>query len=262
MRTTSETVRHLVRAAGAFTVAASAIVLLVNGTSIASKGEPRGDCEQAKIASNEVQHSISDRRYLTVTSTGDQVVDAIVVNGAGTSHTYRASELGNLPWTRLHAPDHGNISTWYACGTSPKGTPPETTTTTTTTPCTTTTTTSDTTTTTTTSGSTTTTSSGSTTTTTTTGSTTTGSTTTGSTTTGSTTSTTGGSTPNTTPTTTTTPATGATPKTTTPVATASSGDKLASTGFNAAWLLLLGGGLVAAGIAFVASPKLRSLLRR
>jgi hypothetical protein len=261
MRTTSETVRHLVRAAGAFTVAAAAIVLLVNGTSTASKGEPHGDCEQAKIASNEVQHSISDRRYLTVTSVGEQVVDAIVVRGAGTSYTYRASELGNLPWTRLHAPDHGNISSWYACGASPKGTPPETTTTTTTTtPCTTTTTTSDTTTTT--SGSTTTTSSGSTTTTTTTGSTTTGSTTTGSTTTGSTTtgsttSTTGDSTPNTTPTTT----TWATPKTTA-LAVAGNSDKLASTGFGSMSLLFLGLGLLVVGGMFVASPKLRGLLRR
>jgi LPXTG-motif cell wall-anchored protein len=256
MRITSETVRHLVRAAGAFTVAASAIVLLVNGTSTASKGEAHGDCEQAKIASSEVQHSISDRRYLTVTSVGDQVVDAVVVNGAGTSYTYRASELGDLPWTRLHAPDHGNITTWYACGASPKGTPPETTTTTTTTPCTTTTTTSDTTTTT--SGSTTTTSSGSTTTTTTTGSTTTGSTTTGSTTTGSTTTgsttpTTGDSTPNTTPTTTAT--------TRRPVFAGDS-DKLASTGFSSMWLVFLGLGLLVVGGVFVASPKLRGLFRR
>ncbi|WP_033438461.1 hypothetical protein [Saccharothrix sp. NRRL B-16314] len=67
-------------------------------------------------------------------------------------------------------------------------------------------------------------------------------------------------TPDTTVTTTEAPAT-----TTTTEAGAVAGpgdDDLASTGFDGGWMLIVGLALVAAGAAFVASPKLRGLLRR
>jgi hypothetical protein len=48
---------------------------------------------------------------------------------------------------------------------------------------------------------------------------------------------------------------------TTPAAVAGAND-LANTGFDGGWMLIAGLGLVAAGAAFVASPKLRGLLRR
>ncbi|MEV8442937.1 hypothetical protein AB0425_36630 [Actinosynnema sp. NPDC051121] len=51
--------------------------------------------------------------------------------------------------------------------------------------------------------------------------------------------------------------------TTTPAAVAGAdNDNLANTGFNGGWLLVVGLALVAAGAAFVASPKLRHLIRR
>ncbi|MCS7476275.1 hypothetical protein ACFFQW_04980 [Umezawaea endophytica] len=251
MRTTSETVRHLVRAAGAFALAASTVLVLAGGAPAAAKGgETYGDnnattCPQAQrtgdtIASDQVEYSIDSKRYLTVTGIGDYDITAIVVKGGASYHTYSVSDLGELPWTRLHAPQNesgkpAEISHWFLCGT--RGAPSSSAVTTTTTPSVTTTTTS---------GSATATSSGSTTTTTTSGSTASTST--------------GASTPDTTWTT--TPATKVT-TTTIPAAAAGAGkDDLASTGFGSMWLLILGGGLVALGIAFVASPKLRGLLRR
>jgi hypothetical protein len=254
MRTTSETVRHLVRAAGAFAVAASAVLVIAGGAPASAKGgETYGDnnattCPQAQrtgdtIAPDQVEYSIDSKRYLTVTDIGDYVITAIVVKGGPSYHTYSVSDLGELPWTRLHAPEnasgkHAEISHWFLCGT--RGEPSTGTTTTTTTTGVTTTTTS---------GSTTSTSSGSTTTTTTTS--------------GSSTSTsTGASTPGTSSSTTTTPATKVTTTTVPPAAAGAGKDDLASTGFGSMWLLILGGGLVALGVAFVASPKLRGLLRR
>lgn len=51
--------------------------------------------------------------------------------------------------------------------------------------------------------------------------------------------------------------------TTAPAAAAGANDgDLANTGYNGGWMLIVGLGLVAAGAAFVASPKLRGLLRR
>ncbi|XVV04992.1 hypothetical protein ACQPW3_06200 [Actinosynnema sp. CA-248983] len=51
--------------------------------------------------------------------------------------------------------------------------------------------------------------------------------------------------------------------TTTPAAAAgANNDQLASTGFGSMWLLILGLALVGAGAAFVASPKLRGLIKR
>ena len=51
--------------------------------------------------------------------------------------------------------------------------------------------------------------------------------------------------------------------TSTPAAAAGANDgDLANTGFDGGWMLIVGLGLVAAGAAFVASPKLRTLLRR
>ncbi|WP_309114160.1 hypothetical protein [Saccharothrix sp.] len=77
----------------------------------------------------------------------------------------------------------------------------------------------------------------------------------------------GGENPTSTPTSTPTsesssaPATSVT--TTTPAAAAgSNNDQLASTGFGSMWLLVVGLALVGAGAAFVASPKLRGLIKR
>ncbi|WP_447009667.1 hypothetical protein [Saccharothrix hoggarensis] len=56
-----------------------------------------------------------------------------------------------------------------------------------------------------------------------------------------------------------------TPTTTTTapaVAAGANDDDLANTGFDGGWMLFVGLGLVAAGAAFVASPKLRGLIRR
>ncbi|NUT46828.1 MAG: hypothetical protein HOV94_05830 [Saccharothrix sp.] len=50
--------------------------------------------------------------------------------------------------------------------------------------------------------------------------------------------------------------------TTAPAAVAAEDNDLANTGFNGGWLLIAGLALVAAGAAFVASPKLRGLFRR
>ncbi|MEJ2854974.1 MULTISPECIES: hypothetical protein [unclassified Saccharothrix] len=50
--------------------------------------------------------------------------------------------------------------------------------------------------------------------------------------------------------------------TTQAAAAAGSNDQLASTGFGSMWLLIVGLALVAAGAAFVASPKLRGLIKR
>jgi hypothetical protein len=62
---------------------------------------------------------------------------------------------------------------------------------------------------------------------------------------------------------TTTEAPATTTTTEAPAAVAGPGeDDLASTGFNGGWMLIVGLALVAAGAAFVASPKLRGLLRR
>lgn len=68
----------------------------------------------------------------------------------------------------------------------------------------------------------------------------------------------------TTPTTTTTESVAVTPTTTsTPAAAGADNENdLANTGFDGGWMLIVGLGLVAAGAAFVASPKLRTLLRR
>ncbi|MFD7654662.1 hypothetical protein ACFV4N_11860 [Actinosynnema sp. NPDC059797] len=54
----------------------------------------------------------------------------------------------------------------------------------------------------------------------------------------------------------------ATPATTTSAPAAVATDDLADTGFGSAWLLFAGLGLVALGAVFVASPKLRGLIRR
>jgi len=252
MRTTSETVRLLVRAAGAFAVAASTAVVLAGGASaVAMGGETYGEnnastCEEADrsgetIASGQVKFTIEGKKYLTITEVGDYVITAIVVKGDTSYYTYSVSDLGELPWKRLQAPDKENgkpaeIKGWFLCGA--KGSPSTTTTTTTTTTTGVTTTTTPATTTTTTSGSTT------------------------SSTSGSSTSSTPGASTSGTSSSTTSPATKSTTKTSTPVAAAGSKDDLASTGFGSMWLLFLGGGLVALGIAFVASPKLRGLLRR
>ncbi|ONI85514.1 hypothetical protein ALI22I_27330 [Saccharothrix sp. ALI-22-I] len=64
-----------------------------------------------------------------------------------------------------------------------------------------------------------------------------------------------------TPVSTTTEAAAAT-TTTTAAAAAGAENALANTGFDGTWMLVLGLALVAAGAAFVASPKLRGLLRR
>ncbi len=63
---------------------------------------------------------------------------------------------------------------------------------------------------------------------------------------------------------TTTESVAVTPTSTTTPAVADGGDNgdLADTGFDGGWMLVVGLGLVAAGAAFVASPKLRGLLRR
>ncbi|MFE9746310.1 hypothetical protein ACFYOT_15515 [Saccharothrix saharensis] len=68
----------------------------------------------------------------------------------------------------------------------------------------------------------------------------------------------------TTSTTTTTDSVAVTPTTTSaPAAVAGADDSdLANTGFSGGWMLIVGLALVAAGAAFVASPKLRTLLRR
>ncbi|PSL56898.1 hypothetical protein B0I31_103658 [Saccharothrix carnea] len=66
-------------------------------------------------------------------------------------------------------------------------------------------------------------------------------------------------------TTTTTDSVAVTPTTTSApaaVAGASNEGDLANTGYDGGWMLIAGLGLVAAGAAFVASPKLRTLLRR
>jgi LPXTG-motif cell wall-anchored protein len=65
--------------------------------------------------------------------------------------------------------------------------------------------------------------------------------------------------------TTTSPGTGDTTSVTTTTKAAAapgSNDQLASTGFGSSWLLVVGLALVAAGAAFVASPKLRGLIKR
>ncbi|MFI9812318.1 hypothetical protein [Saccharothrix variisporea] len=66
--------------------------------------------------------------------------------------------------------------------------------------------------------------------------------------------------------TTTSPGTGdttsVTATTTSAAAAGSNNDNLASTGFGSSWLLIVGLALVAAGAAFVASPKLRGLIKR
>lgn len=66
------------------------------------------------------------------------------------------------------------------------------------------------------------------------------------------------------PTTTTTDSVAVTPTTTSaPAAVVGADDSdLANTGFSGGWMLVVGLALVAAGAAFVASPKLRTLLRR
>lgn len=70
-----------------------------------------------------------------------------------------------------------------------------------------------------------------------------------------------GGTPNESSTAPTTPGS-ATPATTTSAPAAVATDDLADTGFGSAWLLFAGLGLVALGAVFVASPKLRGLIRR
>ena len=68
----------------------------------------------------------------------------------------------------------------------------------------------------------------------------------------------------TTTTTTTTESVAVTPTSTSAPVMADGGDNgdLANTGYDGGWMLFVGLGLVAAGAAFVASPKLRGLLRR
>ncbi|CAL9623237.1 hypothetical protein SUDANB95_05864 [Actinosynnema sp. ALI-1.44] len=70
----------------------------------------------------------------------------------------------------------------------------------------------------------------------------------------------GGETPTSTPTS--APATGVTTTTPAAAAGANDNDQLAATGFGSGWLLVVGLALVGAGAAFVASPKLRGLVKR
>lgn len=182
----------------------------------------------------------SDATYIDITAhpTGS-VITGVVVKGGNAYNVYPA--LGDLPWLDLHSPLNENgapatISHWFVCLTAVT----TTTTTTTTAPTTTTTTTASTTT------------------------TTTVTTTTPAMT---TTTTTIPTTPPTTTTTTHPALIVAIPTTTTkaagaPVVVPRSNDGLASTGFDGWWLVFAGLTLLAAGAAFLASPKLRKLLRR
>ncbi|MBB5808027.1 septal ring-binding cell division protein DamX [Saccharothrix ecbatanensis] len=173
-------------------------------------------------------HTADGLRSITITGGLEgYTVTGVVVKGSNDSNVYTAEKLGELNWEKLVAPNNSSgapadISHWFFCVEKD-----DSVTTTPSTPVTTT-------------------------------------------------------TPSTPVTTTTTDAPGVTtttaPSTTAPVTTTEApattttteagavagpgDDELASTGFNGGWMLIVGLALVAAGAAFVASPKLRGLLRR
>ncbi|WP_447005980.1 hypothetical protein ACRAKI_05615 [Saccharothrix isguenensis] len=173
-------------------------------------------------------HTADGKRSITITGGLDgYVVTGVVVKGGKNSNVYTAEKLGDLDWEKLVAPNNSSggpadISHWFFCVEED-----DSVTTTPSTPVTTTTPSAPVTTTTEAPGETT-----------------------------------------TTTTTTTAPATTTeAPATTTTTEAPAAGtgpdeDDLANTGFDGGWMLIVGLGLVAAGAAFVASPKLRGLLRR
>ncbi|MFJ6676016.1 hypothetical protein ACIQMJ_33365 [Actinosynnema sp. NPDC091369] len=211
-------------------------------------GQPGDACAEAGLPGTEATLAdgfTSDGTYIDITAhPSGSSITGVVVKGGNSYNVYPA--LGDLPWLDLHAPLNNSgtpaaISHWFVCLT-PVTT---TTTTSTTTDATTTTTTADATTTTTTAATTTT------------------------TTPDVTTTTTVVPPPPITTTTTTAPAlivVQPTTTTTKPAAVAivprAKGDDLAHTGFDGWWLIVAGLSLLAAGLAFLASPKLRGLLRR
>ncbi|MCE6993376.1 hypothetical protein LZG04_00915 [Saccharothrix sp. S26] len=198
-------------------------------------GQPGNACATVGLPGTEATLSggfTDDGTYIDITANPDgSQISGVVVKGGDAYNVYPA--LGALPWPDLHAPLNASgkpaaISHWFVCLT------PVTTTTTTTT------TTSDTTTT-----------------------TTVGTTQPTVTTTATTVPTTTTAVP---VITTTAPLVVITPTTTTKAAGAvvvpGSGEGLASTGFDGWWLLVAGLSLLAAGSAFLVSPKLRKLLRK
>lgn len=204
-------------------------------------GQPGNGCAEAGLPGAEGTLSdgfTSDGTYIDITAhPSGFLITGVVVKGGNAYNVYPA--LGDMPWLDLHSPlnESGNpaaISHWFVCLT-----PVTTTTTTTTTTVTTTTTTAATT------------------------------TTDVTTTPDVTTTTTVLPPPPTITTTTTVPAVIVVQPTTTttkPAAVAivpsAKDGGLASTGFDGWWLVVAGLSLLAAGLAFLASPKLRKLLRR